>query len=148
MEDIFEIISFAQQEKGEEPEVAIGLRLTIGSLPIRCPVSRFCRSYEELEEQAQGIIGRITALLTEAKGLFVGAGVASDLGLNPVMEPDAVWSILSRIEDEDLFVATFNGLEERQRREVADYILTQCNIFTGNAAVFSSRYEGATGRLE
>jgi hypothetical protein len=148
MEDIFEIIGAEEKEQGKDLEVGIGFRLMIGSRQIRCPVSNPCHSYEELEEEAQGIISRLNVLLVEAKELFVAAGVSSDLGLSPEMEPDAIWSILSLIEDEDLFVATFNGLEEERRRKMAEYILTECNIFAGNAAVFSSRYEGATGRLE
>jgi len=148
MEDIFEIIGAEEQAQAKDLEVGIGLRLMIGGRQIRCPVSKCCHSYEELEEEARGIIRRLNVLLVEAKELFVGAGVSSDLGLNPEMEPDAIWSILSRIESEDLFVATFNDLEEENRKKVAEYILTRCNIFSGNAAVFSSRYEGSTGRLE
>ena len=148
MEDIFEIIGAEDQAQGKDLEVGIGLRLMIGGRQIRCPVSKSCHSYEELHEEAQGIINRLNVLLVEAKELFVGSGVSSDLGLSPEMEPDAIWSILSQIENEDLFVATFNDLEEEKRKKVAEYILTQCNIFSGNAAVFSSRYEGATGRLE
>jgi hypothetical protein len=148
MEDIFEIIGGEEKKQGKDLEIGIGLRLMIGSRQIRCPVTKSSRCYEELEEEAQGIISRLNVLLAEAKELFVGSGVTSDLGLSPEMAPDAIWSILSRIEDEDLFVAAFNRLEEEKRKTVAEYILTQCNIFSGNAAIFSSRYEGATGRLE
>ncbi len=147
-EDVFEIIRDADEEQGKDLKVGIGLRLVIGSRRIRCPVTKSCHSYQDLEEEARGIISRLNALLAEAKELFVGAGEPPGLGLSPEMEPDAMWSILSGIEDEDLFVASFNGLAEEKRRELAEYILTQCNVFSGNAAIFSSRYEGATGRLE
>jgi hypothetical protein len=59
-----------------------------------------------------------------------------------------VWSILSSIEDEDQFVRRFNALEEEKRREVAEYVLTKCNIFSGKASAFSSRYSNETGLLE
>ena len=149
MEKIFEIIDAPGKEQGGDPEVGIGLRLTIGNRHIRCPISKFCRSYDELEGEVQGIIGGLDALLQEAKDYFSGPpSVAADLGLSSDMEPETIWSILARIEEEDLFVAGFNGLGEEQRRKVAEFILTQCNIFAGNAAVFSARYEDATGRLE
>jgi hypothetical protein len=64
------------------------------------------------------------------------------------MGPEEIWEILSNITDEDLFIGSFNRLEETKRNEVAEYVLTQCNIFSGKASVFSSRYNNEKGLME
>ncbi|MEW6665267.1 MAG: nitroreductase [Thermodesulfobacteriota bacterium] len=53
---------------------------------------------------------------------------------------EKIWVVLSGME-EKAFVEAFNGLEEVKRREVAEYVLTRCNIFSGNARIFSARYD-------
>ena len=64
------------------------------------------------------------------------------------MAPEEIWALLSEVDDEDLFVTTFNNLEESRRREIAEHVLTHCNIFTGQASVFSSRYDNESGFME
>ena len=64
------------------------------------------------------------------------------------MAPEEIWSILSGVSDEDLFIKGFNNLDEGKRRDVAEYVLTQCNIFSGKASIFSSRYNNETGLMD
>ena len=62
--------------------------------------------------------------------------------------PDEIWTILSAITDNNMFADSFNGLEDGKRREVAAYILENCNIFTGRGAYFSSHYVQEKGLIE
>jgi hypothetical protein len=63
------------------------------------------------------------------------------------MSPDEIWQVLSETADEDRFIDLFNQLEREKRKEVAEYVLTQCNVFTGRGAVFSARYDSETALL-
>ena len=77
-----------------------------------------------------------------------GSSTEIVLDLQPGMEPKEVWEILSSIDDGEAFADYFNNLPEVKRREVADYALTRCNIFSGKGAVFSSRYNNESALLE
>lgn len=66
--------------------------------------------------------------------------VKSSPELNPDLTPAEIWAILSGDPDERSFVRRFNSLEEARRREVAEHVLTRCNVFSGRGSVFSSLY--------
>ena len=66
----------------------------------------------------------------------------------PEMSPEQIWSILSQIDEEDLFIKGFNSLDDTKRRELAEYVLTRCNIFSGKGSIFSERYNSESGLLE
>jgi len=87
-------------------------------------------------------------VINKAKEVFNGSSLLETLELNADMSPEKIWSILSSVDDEDLFVNNFNSLDEAKRNEVAEYVLTQCNIFSGKAAVFSSRYSNDSGFMK
>ncbi|MDZ7699914.1 MAG: hypothetical protein U5R49_24305 [Deltaproteobacteria bacterium] len=61
--------------------------------------------------------------------------------------PQDIWETLTRIEAEDEFMGQFNGLPEGQRMQVAEHVLTQCNIFQGRASLFAQRYDNVTGLM-
>ena len=96
-------------------------------------------------KKLQDSLGR---LLEEAKGIFEDFATGEGIELTPDMKPEEIWAILSRTKDELLFVKHFNGLDDEKRREVAEYILTQCNIFSGMGSIFSARYDHETAFLE
>jgi hypothetical protein len=64
------------------------------------------------------------------------------------MKPEEIWTILSAILDEGEFIQSFNALEQGKRKEVAEHVLTRCSVFSGRAAVFSSRYDDNSARME
>jgi len=70
------------------------------------------------------------------------------LKFTPEMSSEQIWSILSQIDEEGLFIKGFNGLDDTRRRELAEYILTRCNIFSGKGSIFSERYNSESGLLE
>ena len=73
---------------------------------------------------------------------------AGEYEITDDMDPEQIWSVLAGIEDETSFIRRFNQLNERQRRGVAEHVLTRCNIFAGKAALFSSQYTDESGKLE
>ena len=113
-----------------------------------CPVSKSCASYRALEIEVQAIKDELDALLQRAQKSFEASATEDELDLRPDMSPEEIWTVLSGLSQEDLFVKSFNRLEEGTRRAVAEHVLTQCNVFSGMPSVFSSRYNSETGLLE
>ncbi len=133
--------------EGDKPAVRLGIRVKLGGHETTCPFSRACDSFYALETEVQAIKNSLDRLLAEAKELLMEPTSEDGLDLRSDMEPEEIWSILAGISDEKLFVKGFNNLDEAKRREVAEHVLTQCNIFSGKASVFSSRYDNETGLM-
>ncbi|MFH1479832.1 MAG: hypothetical protein ABIG67_01055, partial [Pseudomonadota bacterium] len=112
-----------------------------------CPVSEPCHSFDALEAEIRSIERQLGVLRDKAKDLFFEPS-RSELEIGHDMNAEQIWSILSIVAEENIFMDRFNTMDEVKRKEVADYVLTRCNIFSGRAAVFSSRYNSASGLLE
>jgi hypothetical protein len=148
MESVFELIRSVKVEKGEPEECRLGIRVKVGGFETICPVTRPCRSYKAFELEVQNIAKGLEQIIGQAKSVFEKPDAGEMFGIEPHMKAEEVWSKLSLIGDNNVFVATFNKLEEEKRREVAEHVLTKCNIFAGKASVFSSRYNDTTLLLE
>ena len=148
MDKIFELI--VQQGEGQDtkPEARIGIRVKLSSFETTCFVTQPCPSYHALESEVQAIRQNLEDVLKEARKTFESASKRDRLGLRPEMTAGEIWTILSAIADEKEFVRAFNTLEEGKRKEVAEHVLTHCNVFSGKAAVFSSRYDGQSAFME
>ncbi len=148
MKGIFEMITGWGGGVGEKTIVSIGIPLKAGGHDVMCPVSKTCTSYRALEIEVQAIKNELDALLQRAKESFEVLVTEHALDLRPDMSPEEIWSILSGLSKEDLFVKSFNSLEEGRRRAVAEHVLTRCNVFSGMPSVFSSRYNSETSLME
>ena len=147
MDKIFELITQPGKEEGKKTEVRLGIRVKLSSFETTCFVTQPCQSYRALESDVQGIRQNIEDVLKEARDVFEGSSRKDNLGLRPDMNAGEIWSILSAILDEGDFIQAFNALEEGKRKEVAEHVLTHCNVFSGRAAVFSSRYDDKSALL-
>jgi hypothetical protein len=147
MGDLFELMITANKEKGESMEACVGIRLKLAGHETICPITKRCTAYESLELELDGMRKNLEGLLSRARETFQRSEKQADLGLDPSMPPEEIWPLLSGLGDEKAFVEAFNSLEQEKRREVAEYVLTQCNIFSGKAAVFSARYDEKTVRM-
>ena len=148
MKDIFEMVTVTGKEKQDETKIRLGICLKIGDNETICPITGICDSYEAFEMEVEAVKNSLERVINKAKEVFNGSSLQETLELNADMSPEKIWSILSSVDDEDLFVNNFNSLDEAKRNEVAEYVLTQCNIFSGKAAVFSSRYSNDSGFMK
>ena len=148
MKNIFEMMTVTDKEKQDETKIRLGICLKIGDTETICPISGICDSYEAFETEVEAVKNSLERIINKAKEIFSGSSLQETLELNADMSPEKIWSILSSVDDEDLFVNSFNALDEAKRKEVAEYVLTQCNIFSGKASVFSARYSNDSGLLE
>jgi hypothetical protein len=148
MDNIFELIVQPGEGQETKPEARIGIRVKLSSFGTTCCVTQPCPSYQALESAVQAIRQNLEDVLREARKTFESASKRDRLGLRPEMTAGEIWTILSAIPDEKEFVRAFNTLEEGKRKEVAEHVLTHCNVFSGKAAVFSSRYDGQSAFME
>jgi hypothetical protein len=121
-----------------------GANLT-GSIPL----IPGCDSYHLLEQEVAAIKGELEELLEESKAIFRNQGTINGApALDESKSPQEIWELLSTIHTPELFSAAFNAMSYEKRIEVADYILSQCNVFSGPASMFSMRYNSEEGLLE
>lgn len=144
---IFKLIEHHGKKEGRKRSIYIGLDVRIADKETPCPVSKLCHSYEELAREAELIQDDLELILKKARPLFGGAARDINIQLGPDMSAEEIWSVLSQIKDEDILVEYFNGLDDAARREVAEHVLTKCNVFSGMAAVFSARYDSESGYM-
>jgi hypothetical protein len=148
MVDIFEVITITDKEESDKTGISLGITIKIAGHETLCPITKTCNSYEALEMEVKRIQENLESILHTTKGIFGASTNGEMFEFRSDMEPQEIWEILSNITDENLFISSFNNLEEAKRNEVAEYVLTQCNIFSGKASVFSSRYDNETGLME
>lgn len=113
-----------------------------------CPISKSCNTLEELGEEIDRIYVQLQDLLKEAESFFKLPSKPFHKELSPDMSAEQVWEVLSNIDSEEDFIKMFNGLNEEKRREVADFVFSKCNIFSGKASIFSLRYNSESALLE
>lgn len=146
MKEIFGIIRESNGEK-EKKILRIGVRVGMGGYETLCPVTGPCGSPQDAQIEVERLKRGLDDLLDQVKRAFQGDSEGPGLGLTAEMNAEQVWGILSEVADDHAFVEGFNGLEETRRREVAEHILTRCNIFSGRASFFSARYDEASGLM-
>jgi hypothetical protein len=148
MDKIFELIVQPGEGQETKPEARIGIRVKLSSFETTCFVTQPCPSYHALESEVQAIRQNLEDVLKEARRVFESASKRDRLGLRSDMTAGEIWTVLSAILDDGDFVQAFNALEEGKRREVAEHVLTHCNVFSGKAAIFSSRYVDQSSLME
>jgi hypothetical protein len=146
MDKIFELTT--RQGEGKQLEARLGIRVKLSSFETTCFVTQPCPSYRALESEVQAIRQTLEDVLKEARSLFEGASKRDAFGLRSDMAAGEIWTVLCAILDEGDFVQAFNSLEEGKRKEIAEHVLTHCNVFSGKAAVFSSRYSDQSAFME
>ena len=108
-----------------------------------------CSPYRILEQEVARIKEELDTLLEKSRKTFeVDGGEGEDWEVNENMGAEQIWDILSKIKDPELLSAKFNSLSHQKRLEVADYVFTHGNVFSGAASVFSTRYNSEEGVLE
>jgi len=108
-----------------------------------------CSSYEILQKEVSQIKEELDVLLEKSRRLFE-AEVGEEEG--PDVDEDIsakeIWNLLSMIKDPEVLLVKFNSMSRQKRLEVADYVLSNCNVFSGPASIFSMRYNSEEGIIE
>jgi hypothetical protein len=148
MKNLFKILQAGEGASRGDESVTLAIQIRVGDQEVDCPISKICRSEDELVEAVRSIQDNLERVLEKGKNLLSGSSPAMEMGIQPGMTGREIWAILSQIPDEGEFVACFNTLEDKKRIEVAEHVLTECNVFSGKGATFSARYNGETTLME
>jgi len=139
-------------DKASKVGVSVNIDITNGkgsSLSGSVLLVEKCNSYEILEKEVTQIKEELDNLLERSKKLFeAGGGKEESPDVDENMSAKEVWDILSLINDPEMLVVKFNSMSNQKRLEVADYVLSNCNVFSGPASIFSMRYNSEEGILE
>ena len=147
MNKLFDIITEINEDEQGASEVSMGIKVKIAGKEIICPITEVNNSYESFKDCVDKVKEELDHLLRKAKEIFMSEKITA-LDLKTDAPPEEIWNALLSIEDEISFLEAFNNMDEKKRKEIADYILTHCNIFTGKGTFFSSRYNQQTGLLD
>ncbi len=134
------------EQRGGIKSLGVGLEIKIGDLEVALSITPMFERYEDFEREVERAAQGLKDLISKAERLVKGGD--EEEGITEEMEAPKIWEILNRIEDDEEFCRRFNSMGEEKRREVAEYVLTQCNIFSGKASVFSARYNSKSLLLE
>ena len=148
MDEIFKIIEIQDKREADKKGICVSIDVKIADREISFPVTEVSHSEKDFSDEVEKIKEDLDRILIRGRRLFEGPLPDKGQRITPEMEPEKIWSILSEITEEDLFVEIFNDMETAKRMEVAEYILSHCNIFSGKGAVFSARYDNDTGLME
>ena len=146
MSNIFQIIQSKDDDAGTR--MSLGIRLKIGEYESIFPISKTASSLAGFRAEIQAIKNEVDEAFKKAKDIFEGNAPGPSIELGPDMAPEEIWKILSSMSDTNQIMERFNALEKNSRKGVAEYVLTQTNIFSGMGSMFSARYNSETGFLD
>jgi hypothetical protein len=107
-----------------------------------------CDSYKILQKEVTQIKEELDSLLERSKRLFETEAGKEGPEMNENMSAKEIWDILSMIKNPEILSEEFNSMSHQKRLEVADYVLANCNVFSGPGAIFSMRYNSEEAVLE
>jgi hypothetical protein len=108
-----------------------------------------CSSYEILKKEVSRIKEELDVLLEKSRSLFeVEVEEDKSQDVDEDMSVKEIWDFLSMIKDPEVLLVKFNSMSRQKRLEVADYVLSNCNVFSGPASIFSMRYNSEEGVME
>lgn len=141
-------ILFKEADNYGQDKYYVGVEVRIAGHSMKYPFSKGCNEYVQLVEEIESLQRELEEVKEESRAMFSYKDEIGELNFPPGTPPDQIWHKLCAIDEEEGFVAGFNSLTEVQRKEVAEYVLTRCNVFSGKASVFSARYNNKSTFLE
>jgi len=139
---------------GEGETTAPRMRLAVRAYPSDekgfISLTSDCETVEEFEQAVRELKEGMDTLMQRARETFQqyqneeGEG-ARAMGFQSAME---IWQFLDECDSVEEMREIFNGLGLQKRQEVADFVLTQLNIFKGAASIFSQNFNEGECLLE
>lgn len=105
-----------------------------------------CNSIDSFQREIDRLMGELRQLAVEARRQAESFDRAREAGAE--LNPAKVWQEMDGLATEAEMFEFFNGLDELQRQQVAEYIFTNVNMFKGRGPVFSEHYDATSHCLE
>ena len=101
-----------------------------------------CETLEGLEQAVRELKESMDTLMQRAREIFQQYQTAEGEGARAMGSQSAkeIWQLFEERDSIEEMREIFNGLGLQKRQEVADFVLTQLNIFKGAASTFSQHY--------
>jgi hypothetical protein len=145
-------IDVVEKKQGDSGEVSV--RLVVRSYPSdsrgHVSLTPACETMEEFEKAVAHLKDSMDSILESAKTTFkrYRAKVESEKAATDFQTCEEIWQALEACSSIEEMRVRFNELSLRKRQEVADFVLTQLNIFKGAASSFSQHYNEQEYLLE
>ena len=146
MPNLFEILPKSIDGKDIPSAFSLGMRIKIGQYESICPITDSL-TYDGFRSEINLIKNELAEILKKLESIKNGDLKHGSLNIDQNKSPQEIWQVLSEIQDNSLLIDQFNSLNEDKRRELADYIFANCNMFSGKGAFFSARYIQENGLL-
>ncbi len=143
---IFEIIPETVKGKDAPAAFSLGIRMKIGRYESICSITDFLPC-ESLKSEINSLKNELNEAIKKLESIKNGNAGQGAFSIDSSKPPQEIWALLSVVQDNSVFVEQFNSLNEQKRRELADYIFANCNMFSGKGAFFSARYLQGTALL-
>ncbi|MGQ9858163.1 MAG: hypothetical protein ACUVS3_05670 [Thermodesulfobacteriota bacterium] len=133
-------------------QAACGLQLRLVAVPPHggepLSLTEACSTMSALEAEVDQLCRDLMALLGEARDLMAKAQKeAAPLQELPENAKE-LWELMERCGSLEEMKRLFNALQDGKRRELADFIFGNVNVFKGAGAMFAQHYDEEQGRLE
>lgn len=144
MSKLFEIIPGKKESKDSPMSFSLGIKMKIGEFDTVCSFTEFI-SNEDLVMEIKSLKDELTDILGQLESFEKGN--QGNWSFDDNTSPKEIWEVCSNITDNIRLIELFNSLGELKRREVADYVFANCNMFSGKGAFFSARFVQETAML-
>ena len=139
-------------EKEEGEAGTICARLVVRAYPSNSrgyvSLTPDCETMEEFEKALAHLMRNMENILVSAKTEFNKYQAKDETGVTDFQTLEEIWQVLEKCTSIEEMRVRFNELGLRKRQEVADFVLTQLNIFKGAASIFSQHYNEQEYLLE
>jgi hypothetical protein len=151
MEEVLQL-DLVPQEEGELTPVRVRVvvrgypsdsRGYVSLTPDCETIEGFEKAVGNLKKSMDSILERAIKTLQQHHAQVKGATALTDSHSS-----EEIWQVLAECSSIEEMRDLFNGLSLRKRQDVADYVLTQLNIFKGAASIFSQHYNEGEYLLE
>ena len=136
--------------KGAPPRMRLVVRAYPSDEKGYASLTPECNTMEGFEQAVAELKKRMDSALERARETFqqYQAQTKGEKKVSEFHKAEEVWQALEECSSLEEMRELFNGLSVRKRQEVADFVLTQLNIFKGAASTFSQHYNEGEYLLE
>ena len=145
-------LDLIQQEEGALAPIRV--RLVVRAYPSDSrgyvSLTPDCETMEGFEKAVGNLKKSMDSILESAKTTFQRhqAEIKGETAVTDFHNSEEIWQALEECSSIEEMRVRFNALSLRKRQEVADFVLTQLNIFKGAASIFSQHYNEQDYQLE
>jgi len=107
-----------------------------------------CETIEDFEKALLHLKTSMDSILQTAQSTLQKHQTKDETAVSDFHTAEEIWQALEECSSMEEMRVRFNELSLRKRQEVADFVLTQLNIFKGAASLFSQHYNELEYLLE